>query len=119
MSHERVKENLHFFWLLLHADHRQRVALLKTATPSQVNFLSELFYNLLHTLPLSEAERKPLRKRRFLKGVANIKLGVRARKAKIVAHHNQVIHVLDEYSGKLQGVIDAVQPSLQAPPQHG
>ena len=110
---DRVGANVQYFWLLLNADKKQRLALLNTADPSQVDFLAELFYNFLNHFPLSHSERKSLKKKRFLSDIANIKRSVKARKIKIVKNKGQIINILTKYHDNLQSVIDSRQPQPQ------
>lgn len=106
---ERVLKNQHFFHLLLTTHLPQKKALLQSLTNDQVDFLSEVFYNLLHVLPLTEKERKPLLRKKYLTQIGNIKRSYPYRKVRIKKYSKQLIQTLENYTRQFKGMLDSLQ----------
>ncbi len=106
---ERVRENQHFFHLLLSTHPHQKKALLQTITNEQIDFLSEVFHNLLYVLPLTEKERKPLSRKKYLAQIGNIKRSYPYRKARIKKHSKQLIQILENYTRQFKALLNSVQ----------
>jgi len=64
----RIARNTEFFILLLTTDYEQQKALLLTATDSQINGISEIFYNLFDNsdISVSKLDKSLLEKRKHV-----------------------------------------------------
>ena len=104
----RVKENIHFFNLLLSTHLPQKRALLVTADKSQLDFLSELLHNIIFTLPTSDKHRAKLQRRKYLTDIANIKRSHAFRRQRVKKHAAQLIKLMDEFAPQLKKVLDSL-----------
>ena len=104
----RVKENIHFFKLLLSTHPQQKKALLITADKPQLDFLSELLHNIIFTLPTSDKQRAKLQRRKYLTDIANIKRSHSFRRQKVKKHATQVIKLVDEFTPQLKKALDSL-----------
>ena len=100
-----VKENIHFFQLLLNTHKPQKKALLLTISNPQLDFLSELLHNIVFTLPAGDKQHNKLQKRKYLTDIANIKRSSSFRKQRVKKHAGQVIKLLDDFNPQLKKVI--------------
>ena len=102
----RVKDNIHFFNLLLVAHPAQQKALLTTASNQQLDFLSELMHNIKFTLPLTAEQRKRLQRKTFLTELANIKRSYNFRKQRAKRYAPQLIKLFSEFAAPLRQVAE-------------
>ena len=101
----RVDRNRTFLQLLLTTHLSQQKALLDTASPQQIDLISELLYNILYVVPLSEKERKSLQRKRFLKDVSKIKRSANFRRKKVRARKAELLKLLHQYSKNILSLL--------------
>lgn len=101
---KRLRDNLHFFQLLLAAEKPQQRALLHTLSDSQTLLLSEVIYNFLNNFPIEQGVKKRLNRRAFLRDIANAKRSVKFRKAKLKKHKKDILNLLMQYKAPLDAV---------------
>lgn len=104
MMSTRLKENVHFFRLLLSAEKSQQRALMQTVSDSQTNLLSEVLYNFLNHFPIEQTVRKRLLRKTYLRDIANLKRSIKFRKARIKKHTRDILSLLMQYRAPLDAV---------------
>ena len=104
----RVKDNIHFFHLLLTAHPAQQRALLTTASNDQLDFLSEVIHNIVFTLSDNPKDRKRLQRKTFLTELANIKRSYNFRRQRAKRYTSQLVKLLAEFATPLQQIADSV-----------
>ena len=103
----RVRDNIHFFNLLLTSHPAQRRALLTTASNQQLDFLSELFHNILFTLSLTSKQKSSLQRKKFVRELANIKRSYSYRRQRAKRHAARLLKILDDFMPQLRQVLDS------------
>jgi hypothetical protein len=106
---QRLLDNTHFLSLLFATDKKQQRALLSNITNSQVDLISEIFYNLDSVLPLTSYEEKTLKRKQFIPKLAKITTAVARRRRLISQHKNQILKILQFFAPKLLQLIQTRQ----------
>ena len=101
----RLAQLGHFLKLLLTTDKRQKAALISTLTHEQTDLLGEIFHNLTKVLPLNSQQEKKLRRKPFLRLLANTKTSPGRRKALIKRHSKQIADILSFFGEQLLEVV--------------
>lgn len=101
----RVNDNRAYFELLLHGRPIQRKALLETASDAQLDFLSELCYNILNTLPVRKGAREAMGRRKYMHEVANIKRSHAYRRQRVRKFKNKLLEAIDKVGKELKQVL--------------
>lgn len=85
---QRVEKHLALFRLLVETTEAQRLAILKTSTPSQIRSLLEAIYNVLKgTCPISDKAKKKLyRQRTTIRRLVSKDLTLQQRQRLLVRH---------------------------------
>ncbi len=107
MSIPRVKENESFLKLLLSTTRQQQRVLLDTATNGQVDALTEILYNLLYVVPISELERNSIKRKKALTGLAKITRSYKYRLAHVRKNKRLLLSTLLKYNSQLLGLVSA------------
>ncbi len=105
MSIPRVRENKSYIKLLLSTTRQQQRALLDTATNEQVDALTEILYNLMHTVPISEGERNIIKRKKTFKELAKITRSYKYRQERVRKNKRLLLNTLSKYANDLIGVI--------------
>ena len=82
---------------------------MSSLSQAQVDLLSEVIFNLLNVVPLSDKARKTLKRKKFLVYISQLKRAVGARRKKLQAKKVQIIKILSEYRHELVKVVNANQ----------
>ncbi len=107
MSIPRVKENESFLKLLLTTSRQQQRVLLDTATNSQVDALTEILHNLLHVVPISNAERNSIKRKKSLTELAKITRSYKYRLTHVKKNKRLLLSTLQRYATELLEVVSA------------
>lgn len=85
---QRVEKHLALFRLLVDTTEAQRLAILKTCTPSQIRSLLEAIYNVLKgTCPISDKAKKKLyHQRKTIRRLVSKDLTLQQRQRLLVRH---------------------------------
>ena len=102
---KHIAKNTHFLSLLLNTSNDQAIALLYTATPEQLQLLSEIAYNLLE-LPLNKkAVHLVKAKKQFFETFAHKKLA-QAQKIRLLRKHSEhLLTTLLAVKGQLEQLV--------------
>lgn len=108
----RLAHNKSFLTLLLEGtDKRQQRALVQTITHEQLGALGEIFYNLIHIVPMDKAEEKVVKKsRKILQRMSAISKSAVSRRKLLKSNNAQLMKILHHFSDKLIPVIRASSP---------
>lgn len=96
---KRLKDNIHFFQLLLSSSKAQARQLLKTVTPEQSLLIAEIAYNLLHTIDDKDIQENIKNKKKLLQDL--IRLNTLKRVATIKRNNLKVLRLILLIKNKL------------------
>lgn len=92
-----LQSNWHFINLLLVTDLKQQKVLLSNLAPSQVDLLSEIFFNLSHVVELNPSQQKFMkRKIGIIKKLSKVNRSRKSRNKSIKTHQLQIIRILEQ-----------------------
>ena len=90
-----MRYNYHFLNLLLETEPRQQRALLANLTDSQVDAITEIFFNIAHVVDLSDHQQKRLKRRlKLVKTLSKAKQSRKYRRANIKRQAASVLSTL-------------------------
>lgn len=102
---KQLGENRDFLSLILSSSPEQKKALLNTVTPSQVQLINEIFYNILN-IEHSIGDRKYLRNKiKVVKKLADSKRSPKGRQSLVRKHKLFIVKILDHFSDHLQQLL--------------
>ena len=106
---KRLSENRSFLTLLLEkGDKGQQRALMQTITNNQLDAIGEIFYNLIHIVPIDKSEEKIIkRSRKILQRVSAISKSAPSRRKLLKSNRVKFLKILHQFSDRLLGVIRA------------
>lgn len=106
----RLADNKAFLTLILEAgDKRQQKALLQTITDNQLEAIGEIFYNLIHIVPVKKSEEKLIKKsRKLLQRMSVISKSSRSRRKLLQSNRVKLISILHHFSDKLLQVLHSM-----------
>ena len=90
-----------FLSLILKAEKPQRRAILDTLSHDQLDFLGEIFHNLIHNFPIPQSEKKKLQKKQYIKLLTNLKKSHRIRIKAVKKNKKHIDETLIKYRNKL------------------
>jgi Fic family protein len=106
--------NYHFINLLLNTDRSQQFALLDTLTKSQIDLLSEIFFNLWSVVELDESQQKFMKRRGDnLRSLSQVNRSRRSRHNTIKLLRKRVLDILLEVKDNILNA-DPVQNTSAA-----
>ena len=105
----RLAENRSFLTLLLEqGDKGQQRALIQTITNSQLDAIGEIFYNLIHIVPVNKSEEKVVkRSRKILHRLSAISKSPASRRKLLKGNRVKFLRILHHFSDRLLDVIRA------------
>ena len=108
----RLAQNKSFLTLLVEgSDKRQQRALVQTITREQLDALGEIFYNLIHIVPMDKSEEKVVKKsHKILQRMSAISKSAVSRRKLLKSNSAKFMKILHHFSDKLIPVIHASSP---------
>ena len=105
-----LEVNYHFINLLLNTDRIQQFALLETLTKSQIDLLTEIFFNLWSVVELDESQQKFMKRRGdSLHSLSQVNRSRRNRYNTIKHMRKRVLDILLAVKDNILNIDDPVQ----------
>ena len=98
---QSLDTHAHFLSLLLQAQKNQRKALLETLSHAQLDFIGDLFYNLVNNFPINTQEKRSLSKKKFVRILTDLKKSYRLRLNTVKKNKKQIEQILLKYKDNL------------------
>lgn len=95
-----------FLTLLLQTHEQQKKALMKTLSDQQTNFITDLIYNLLYIVQLSDVQRKYINtKAKYLKHGIQGKKTIRYRRSLFQRRQTTLLKILNYFKDELLSIL--------------
>lgn len=109
MSKRLNKNKAYLNLLLSNTDKRQQNALIHSITHEQLNALGEIFYNLLHIVPMNKEEEKIVKKsRKITHKLSLISKAYTTRRKVLLGNKLRLLRLLLHFKAKLLPLLDAI-----------